>query len=73
VLLQGSNDELVSPSQTLLMSNALKAKGVPGTRYVVAGANHGDLAFAGNTSVAAWSTQVVMDKITGFLGQHLAG
>jgi acetyl esterase/lipase len=73
VLLQGSNDELVSPSQTLLMSNALKAKGVPGTRYVVAGANHGDLAFAGNTSVAAWSTRVVMDKITGFLGQHVAG
>ncbi len=73
VLLQGSNDELVSPSQTLLMHNALTAKGVSNTRYVVAGANHGDLAFAGNTSVAAWSTQVVMGKITGFLGQHLAG
>jgi len=72
-LLQGSNDELVSPSQTLLLDNALKAKGVPSTRYVVAGANHGDLAFAGNTSVAAWSTQAVMGKITGFLGQHLAG
>jgi len=73
VLLQGSNDELVSPGQTLLLANALKAKGVPSTRYVVAGANHGDLAFAGNTSVAAWSTQAVMGKITGFLGQHLAG
>jgi acetyl esterase/lipase len=73
VLLQGSNDELVSPSQTLLLANALKAMGVPSTRYVVAGANHGDLAFAGNTSVAAWSTQAVMSRITGFLGQHLAG
>jgi acetyl esterase/lipase len=72
VLLQGSNDELVSPGQTLLMHNALTAKGVRSTRYVVAGANHGDLAFAGNTSVKDWSTQVVMGKITGFLGQHLA-
>jgi len=71
VLLQGSNDELVSPSQTLLMNNALKAKGVQSTRYVVAGANHGDLAFAGNASVKDWSTQVVMGKITGFLGEHL--
>ncbi|HEY3606037.1 MAG TPA: alpha/beta hydrolase [Pseudonocardiaceae bacterium] len=72
VLLQGSNDELVSPSQTLLMHNALTAKGVPNTRYVVAGANHGDLVFAGNTSIAAWSTQVVMGRITGFLGRRLA-
>jgi acetyl esterase/lipase len=71
VLLQGSNDELVSPSQTLLVHNVLRAKGVSSTRYVVAGANHGDLAFPGNASVKDWSTLVVMGKITGFLGEHL--
>ena len=39
---------MVSPSQTLLLHNALRAKGGRSTRYVLSGTNHGDLAFMGN-------------------------
>jgi acetyl esterase/lipase len=72
VLLHGSADPLVSPSQTLELSKALKARGVDATRYVVEGASHGDMTFMGDTkSVKDWSTLTVMNKITGFLGQRL--
>jgi acetyl esterase/lipase len=37
----GSNDRLVSPSQTLLVHTALLKAGVESTRYVVTGAGHG--------------------------------
>jgi acetyl esterase/lipase len=43
VLLRGSADQLVSSSQTLILHDALLAKGVDSTRYVVEGANHGDM------------------------------
>lgn len=43
VLLHGSADALLSPSQTLILHNALRAKGADSTRYVVKGANHGEL------------------------------
>jgi dipeptidyl aminopeptidase/acylaminoacyl peptidase len=72
VELQGSADRLVSPSQTLLLNNALKAKGIDSTRYVVKGAGHGDLSVTGNTTTTKdWSTQQVMDPIVSFLRQHL--
>jgi acetyl esterase/lipase len=73
VLLHGSADQLVSPSQTLILHNTLRAKGVDSTRYVVKGANHGDLTFmTGNTSAAKqWSSQQVMGEITSFLAAHL--
>jgi acetyl esterase/lipase len=72
VLLHGSADQLVSPSQTLIRHNALRAKGVDSTRYVVKGANHGDLTFIGDTkAVLPWSTQQVMGDITTFLGKQL--
>jgi dipeptidyl aminopeptidase/acylaminoacyl peptidase len=41
VLLHGSADQLVSPSHTLILHNALRAKGVDSTRYLVKGANWG--------------------------------
>jgi acetyl esterase/lipase len=72
LLLHGSADTLVSPSQTLLVHNALRAKGVDSTRIVVRGAGHGDLAFMGDArSGALWSTQAVMGKITSFVGKNL--
>jgi len=72
LLLHGTADALVSPSQTLLLANALKAKGVPFTRYLVQGANHGDLSFTGDTSAPKyWSTVAVMGKIVDFLKQRL--
>jgi acetyl esterase/lipase len=72
ILLQGDNDHVVSPSQSLILLNALKAKGVEATRYVVKGANHGDMSFLGDTEAGLpWSTQKVMGTITGFLDQKL--
>jgi hypothetical protein len=63
---------MVSPSQTLLLHNALRAKGGRSTRYVLSGANHGDLAFMGNTrALLPWTTEEVMGKITTFLGKRL--
>jgi acetyl esterase/lipase len=77
VLLQGTDDHIVSPSQTVLMLDALRAKGVPSTRYAVIGANHGGLEdILGDTpaNVKAdqmWSTQKVMGHIVSFLRQRL--
>ena len=73
LLLHGSQDHLVSPSQTLLLHNALRAKGIDSTRVVLDGADHGDLSFTGNTTAAKpWSAQETMGHITGFLKAKLA-
>ncbi len=77
VLLQGTDDHIVSPSQTVLMLDALRAKGVPSTRYAVIGANHGGLEdILGDTPAdikadQMWSTQKVMGHIVSFLRQRL--
>ncbi|MCX4782119.1 alpha/beta hydrolase [Streptomyces sp. NBC_01264] len=72
ILLQGDKDQIISPSQSLTLLNALKDKGVEGTRYVVKGANHGDMSFLGDpTAGAKWSTQQVMGTITDFLNKKL--
>ena len=59
----GSDDRIVSPSQTLLLHNALRAAGVDSTRYVIDGAGHGDL----GESAQLWSTTTVMGDLVGFL------
>jgi acetyl esterase/lipase len=72
LLFHGDDDRLVSPSQTLLVHNALLANGVDSTRYVLRGANHGDLSFLGDTeSGIPWSSQKVMGIMAKFLGKHL--
>ena len=73
ILLQGSKDQLVSPSQTLILFNALRAKGVTATRYVLTGANHGDLTVPGMTASNAlpWSTRQTMGYIVSFLNKEL--
>ena len=73
ILLQGSHDQLVSPSQTLILFNALRAKGVDATRYVLTGANHGDLTVPGISASKAlpWSTQQTMGYIVSFLNKKL--
>ncbi|TDD57726.1 alpha/beta hydrolase [Kribbella antibiotica] len=68
LLLHGSADRSVSPSQTLLLHNALRSKGIDSTRYVLTGADHGDLSFTGDTkSGKPWSTQETMNHIVAFL------
>jgi acetyl esterase/lipase len=77
VLFHGSDDHIVSSSQTQLLLDALRAKGVDSTRYVVEGANHGGLTeILGDTPADVeadqmWTTQKVMGDILNFLGDHI--
>jgi acetyl esterase/lipase len=73
LIFHGSADKLISPSQTLLLHTALLAHGVQSTRYVLAGAGHGDLAaMLGDPEAALpWSTTEFLGYITDFLGKHL--
>ena len=65
---------MVSPSQTLILNDALVAAGVRSKRYVVDGAAHGDLTFMGDThSGLLWSTNQVMNLIVEFLNRLDAG
>ncbi|MEV8540928.1 alpha/beta hydrolase [Streptomyces sp. NPDC051572] len=74
LLLHGSDDTLVSSSQTQHVHKALLSAGVNSTRYVVAGANHGDFGVLADSDAAlAWSSATVMDVITAFLHHHLDG
>ena len=64
LIFHGNQDRMVSPSQTLILHEALMAAGVRSTRYVVDGAGHGDLSFMGDTqSGLLWSTNQVMNLI----------
>jgi acetyl esterase/lipase len=72
LILHGNKDRLVSPSQTLMLHNALLAAGAHSTRYVLDGADHGDLAFMGDEqSGLAWSAQQTMGIIVDFLQRTL--
>ncbi|WP_327406698.1 alpha/beta hydrolase [Streptomyces sp. NBC_01288] len=72
LLLHGSDDMLVSSSQTQHVHKALLSAGVDSTRYVVAGANHGDFGVLADSDAAlAWSSATVMGVITEFLNRHL--
>jgi acetyl esterase/lipase len=74
ILLQGDKDHVMSPSQSLILADALKAKDVDATRYVVKGADHGDMSFLGDPEAGIpWSTQKVMGTITNFLGERIGG
>jgi len=70
--LHGSKDRLVSPSQSLLLHTALRAKGLTSTRYVLKGGDHGDMPLLGNESVGiTWSTKEVVDIMVEFLAKNL--
>jgi acetyl esterase/lipase len=72
LIFHGSQDKLISPSQTLILHNALIAAGAHSTRYVLEGAGHGDLSFLGDTkSGLPWSTNQTMGVIVGFLRTSL--
>jgi acetyl esterase/lipase len=70
IIFHGNQDRMVSPSQTLILHEALAATGVRSTRYVVDGAAHGDLGFMGDAqSGLLWSTNKVMNLIVDFLNR----
>jgi acetyl esterase/lipase len=73
VLFHGSADRVVSPSQTLLLHAALLAHGVDSTRYVLDGADHGELAaLLGDPEGALpWSTRELLGHIVDFLDKEL--
>nr|WP_321450830.1 alpha/beta hydrolase [uncultured Carboxylicivirga sp.] len=62
LLFHGMQDKAVSPSQTLLLHNALREKGVSSTRYVLEGAGH---------ATAEFSDPQVINIIISFLDKHL--
>ncbi|WP_019066722.1 alpha/beta hydrolase [Streptomyces hokutonensis] len=72
LFLHGSEDMLVSPSQTQHVHRALRAAGADSTRYVLKGANHGDVAFLGGPSTGLpWTSATTMGVITEFLHRRL--
>lgn len=72
LIFHGSQDRIISPSQTLILHNALTAAGVSSKRYVLKGANHGDMAFMGDTEAGLpWSTNQVMGIIVDFLKREI--
>ena len=72
LILHGNKDRLVSPSQTLILHNALLAAGASSTRYVLDGADHGDLAFLGDDkSGLPWSSKETMGIMLEFLRKNL--
>lgn len=62
LLMHGSEDLEVSPSQTDLLFQALRAQGIPSERYVIPGAGHGG---------AYWVQDEVLQVIESFIRQYL--
>jgi len=72
LLLHGTADPVISPSQTLLLHEALRTHGADSTRVVLLGAGDGDLAVLDDEEVGLpWSTSRTMDLITDFLRRTL--
>jgi acetyl esterase/lipase len=72
LIFHGSQDRIISPSQTLMLQNALTAAGVPSKRYVLKGANHGDMSFIGDSEAGLpWSTNQVMNIMVDFLKREI--
>ena len=62
LLMHGSADTVVSPSQTDLLFQALRQHGIEAQRYVIPGAQHGG---------SYWVQDKVLDVIVGFFDQYL--
>ncbi len=62
LLMQGSKDTLVSPVETEIMFEALRACGIESERYLVEGAGHGG---------DYWVQKEVLDVMMEFLHRHL--
>jgi len=72
LFLHGTEDMLVSPSQTQRVHQALRAAGAESTRYVLKGANHGDVGFLGHPGTGLpWTSATTMGIVTGFLHHRL--
>jgi len=73
LIFHGNQDRMISPSQTLILHDALRSAGARSSRFVVDGAGHGDLNFIGDKqSGLLWSTNQVMGLMVDFLN-HVDG
>ncbi|MCE7011296.1 alpha/beta hydrolase [Kibdelosporangium philippinense] len=70
LIFHGNQDTIISPSQTLLLHNALQAAGADSTRYVVDGGGHGTLAPTPESRLP-WTSQQVLGITVNFLNKHL--
>lgn len=64
LIMHGDKDTLVSPNQTEILHNALVAKGVDSTHYVVKGAGHGG---------EQWAQPKIINIMIEFLDKNLKG
>lgn len=64
LLMHGTNDTIVSPSQTDLLFQALQRHNIPSKRYLVEGAAHGGI---------YWNQEEVLQIITDFFDSYLKG
>jgi acetyl esterase/lipase len=72
LIFHGSDDRIMSPSQTLALHDRIREVGGRSTRYVVAGAGHGDIAVTDDPGViAVWYTNEVMNIIGRFFDTYL--
>ena len=62
LLMHGTKDTVVSPSQTDLLFQALQKHNIPSKRYLVEGAAHGGV---------YWNQKEVLDIITAFFDSYL--
>lgn len=62
LLMHGTKDTVVSPSQTDLLFQALQKHNIPSKRYLVKGAAHGSI---------YWNQKEVLDIITTFFDSYL--
>src|ERR1700722_13895189 len=72
LLLHGDDDRIITPAQTGMLHRALTAAAVDSTRYVLAGAGHGQLSLT-RRQAEQWTSVQVMTTITHFLDRQLRG
>ena len=70
LLLHGDDDRIITPAQTGLLHRALIAAGADSTRYVLAGAGHGQLSRT-RRQAEQWTSVQVQTTIKNFLDQQL--
>ncbi|HSZ99071.1 MAG TPA: alpha/beta hydrolase [Streptosporangiaceae bacterium] len=70
LLMHGDDDRIITPAQTGLLQRALVGAGGDSTRYVLAGAGHGQLSLTGRQA-KQWTSVQVLTTIRDFLDQKL--
>ena len=70
LLLHGDDDRIITPAQTGVLHRALIGAGADSTRYVLAGAGHGQLSLT-RRQAEQWTSVQVLTAIKDFLDQQL--